>query len=537
MRTLRTRCAVGMLLLAGVGCGGDGPTTPEPPDADEVRELISTSFRAWYRGEHSSLGPTQMLSTMAFQHSATAGDFGAAYSGIPRAALTNASGNQYYGNLEWAWTQDYLALSMASRGIAGLAIPEVATALGADGVTRLRVVGKLSQALAMADVALLYDRGYAVDETMSFDNDGDVVLSGAPVTYQQLMQTALARFDEAIALANAAPPGLTVPAAWLATPADLTMPEIRRIAFTFKAFYRAAVARTPAERAAVNWGAVIADLDAGITAPVMQDMAVAGATWLQNDNGFVVAFEPLLQQDVYFMHGMADQSGRYQQWLALPVASRAPNFPVGGAPVLIVTPDQRFPQGATLAAQMAAAGRAFGIRANPSLQFTRPENGTWRWSQYSLRGLDASNGGRTGLFPLLTTGERRMLAAEGYFRTGNLQRSADSINVSRVFNGLNATNSAGLNTSCVPKLPNGSCGNLFEMLKWEKRMESLQRGFFGAGAFFDGRGWGDLYRGTPLQLPIPARQMSQLGLGAAYTFGGPGGMSSAPGSTYNFSGE
>jgi hypothetical protein len=89
----------------------------------------------------------------------------------------------------------------------------------------------------------------------------------------------------------------------------------------------------------------------------------------------------------------------------------------------------------------------------------------------------------------------------------------------------------------VPRLPDGTCGGLLEMLKWESRVELWQRGNFAASWFFNGRGWGDLYRGTPLQFPIPADQLQVLGLGASYTFGGVGGQMASPGSSYSFPGE
>ena len=89
----------------------------------------------------------------------------------------------------------------------------------------------------------------------------------------------------------------------------------------------------------------------------------------------------------------------------------------------------------------------------------------------------------------------------------------------------------------MPRLPNGTCGSLFEMLKWEKRMETFLAGPYISSWYFDGRGWGDLYRGTPLQFPIPDEQVQVLGLGAAYTFGGVGGQFASTGSSYAFPGE
>jgi starch-binding outer membrane protein, SusD/RagB family len=233
---------------------------------------------------------------------------------------------------------------------------------------------------------------------------------------------------------------------------------------------------------------------------------------------------------------MADQSGRYQQWLAAPVNTRNPIL--GANSIFIVTPDTRFAQGATLEAQAAAPGTLWG-RHVPGENWARPERGTWRWSYYrTVLGDSVAYimGGASDLWLELDADEARLLRAEGLFRTGNLQGAADLINVSRVAAGLNATNSAGLNTSCVPKLWNGSCGNLFEMLKWEKRMASFAVGPNGSGWYTDSRAWQDLYEGTWLHFPVPARELAVLGM-PVYTFGGVGGEGAAPESNYHFPGE
>ncbi len=114
---------------------------------------------------------------------------------------------------------------------------------------------------------------------------------------------------------------------------------------------------------------------------------------------------------------------------------------------------------------------------------------------------------------------------------------ASIINETRVPAGLNATDAAGTNTSCVPQLPSGQCGNLWEMLKWEKRMNSQFRAPFGAAWYFDSRGWGDLYKDTQLQFPVPCQQLQIMNILPCYSFGGAGGDSAAPASTYNFPGE
>jgi len=98
------------------------------------------------------------------------------------------------------------------------------------------------------------------------------------------------------------------------------------------------------------------------------------------------------------------------------------------------------------------------------------------------------------------------------------------------------TTNGGLGTSLVnadgvPRLPNGTCGDLFEALKWEQRLEIFQMGF--GKAYFESRGWGDLPEGTFLHLPIPAGQLFLLRL-PDYSFGGIGGSGSAPANTYGF---
>jgi len=100
----------------------------------------------------------------------------------------------------------------------------------------------------------------------------------------------------------------------------------------------------------------------------------------------------------------------------------------------------------------------------------------------------------------------------------------------------------------VPKLPgsgqgydtapgNPECGGLFEMLKWEKRMENTFRGPLANLWYFDGRGWGDLYKDTFLNLPIPCGEATVLQLLPCQTFGGPGGEMAAPMSNYQWGTE
>ena len=295
----------------------------------------------------------------------------------------------------------------------------------------------------------------------------------------------------------------------------------------------------------MDWAAVIVDADAGIQATHTMDMDF-NADWY---NGFLDASTWFSWSQLpYFVYGMADQSGAVAEWYSLPftdggkpgTATKRHVLP-DGRPVLIVTPDLRFPQGATIEEQRAREGRYFRIAGKSEeggalSSWARPDRGTWRWSWYkagSGRGFDYALLEHMQQ-PEITLAEIRLLKAEALYRQGNRAGATALVNETRVAAGLSPTDAAGANASCVPRLPNGSCGDLWEALKWEKRMETVFTGPLGVGWFFDGRGWGDLWKDTPLQLPMPCTESEVLGLVPCKTFGGTGGEMASPGSTYDY---
>jgi hypothetical protein len=594
----RYKAAAGLLLLSGAAACADlvvpNTNTPDRGRAlatpGDVESLVAGGYRSWYGGEEWQQGtvagsPGFIFSTQSFMWSSTAANQGShEYSQIPRVPIQNSATHQEYVFIATAWQRHYRALASVADGLRTIAADTVVSkGLGGTRVLRSRIFGKFVQGISHGSLALAYDKGYVVDENVkTIDEAGNPLDLGEPVSYMALNAAALAKLDTAIALAVSAGTGTgtALPKEWMGTPADVSMATFIQIANSFKARYRANIARTPAERAAVNWNQVLVETGAGIKADFNTDRGlIFNAGWCSSCT-LLFAQSPTFQQLTYFIHGMADQSGDYQAWLARPLPSREPNF-ANNTPVLIVTPDLRFPRGDTLfnPTVVGAAdsmlikrnqvggrftrpaekpdanrtldtvvvinrGKYYSIRTNATTgatavasQWTNPNRGVWRHSWYSSHLLDP-NKFQSGAWPEFTYAENRLLAAEAHFRLGQFGAAADSINKSRVTQGgLNATNADGLNTSCVPKLPSGACGNLFEMLKWEKRNETWGTGAYKASWFFDGRGWGDLYIGTPLQLPIPEEQAFVLGLGAPYTFGGVGGPSSAPKSSYAFPGE
>ena len=149
----------------------------------------------------------------------------------------------------------------------------------------------------------------------------------------------------------------------------------------------------------------------------------------------------------------------------------------------------------------------------------------------------------------MTIVEMNGLIAEASIRAGDFATAATAIDRSRVSRGgLPALSGAGITSltqpvpggnACVPRIPvraaggtyTTTCGNIWEAMKWEKRMEMA---YVSYGAwFFDMRGWGDLPEGTPINFPVPWVEQD-VRLGKPSNVGGAGQPGGAARGTYGF---
>ncbi len=533
MRKWLKYLAVGSLLLLGTGaCADLEVVNQNAPDAarslssaGDVESLVSGAYNTWFNGVYSYSGPGMFLSNQAFQHTAPWANSGMEqYGRLPRMSIQNDVADPYYGNFTRVWYYSYRSIAALADGLRSLEEPEIADELGAENVARAKAYGKFVQGVAHATVAVMYDRGFQVDENTDLNEAQE------PMDYNALMDVAMGYFDEAISLSGTS---FDLPFNWLQATVDNQ--QLARLAHSFKARFMAAVARTPAERQAVNWAGVISEVNAGIQEDFIQ-------TWDWDNGWYNGAVDygtwPNWTQMGYWIWGMADQSGNYQAWLDTPIGEKGATLP-DGTQVLIVTPDTRFPQGATVDDQRATTGEYFRIATASEAGDTwkRPDRGVWRWSWY--KNSNMLEYGYDAIYdqPEIRVQEMNLLKAEGLYRNGDLAGAAAIINETRTAHGLNATDAGGTNTSCVPKLPNESCGDLWEMLKWEKRLETVHTGIAQAGWFFDSRGWGDLYFETPVMWPVPCKELQVLQLLPCNTYGGPGGEFGAARSTYAWPGE
>ncbi|UCC73550.1 MAG: hypothetical protein JSV86_03020 [Gemmatimonadota bacterium] len=524
-----------LLLLGGTACADLDVVNPNDPEAERalataenVLGLIGGTFRQWYIGGTDYAGGSFHQSVISFQTSAPWNNAGMVPLGwLPRPELVNDAADQWYPNQTYAWYQAYKAIAPASDGLrAILTNDDLRADLDADTL-RAMAFSRFVQGLGYAYLAVSFDQAFIVDETSDLQAPQELR------PYGEVMTAALGYLDQALALAEAE--SFTIPASWMSV--EVSSDELIRLIHGYKARYRAAVARTPTERAAVNWDLVWADADAGVTADWLVD--VVWADWNCDSwcnlmwNYFAYS---AWQQLTYFILGMADQSGNYQAWLDIPILNRLPAVAAGGPlDVLIITPDLRFVQGNTWEEQEAdcpydPGSDTYCLNRDPFTalwampgegyavleQWAKPERQTWRWSNYfstepwNIYGGDIVE---------MSVDEMNMLKAEAHYWNGELAEAANLINLTRVPAGLNATDAAGLNTSCVPKLPNETCGDLYEMLKWEWRLEVWGRGLHDNPWYFNGRGWGDLYKGTWLHYPVPCGEFQVLQITPCYTFG------------------
>jgi len=390
---------------------------------------------------------------------------------------------------------------------------------------------------------------------------------GQLVGYREVMDSAIAALSRSITHATttaAGSDGFPLPPTWIASSTQFTRDEFVRLVRTYRARFRANVARTPAERAAVDWAAVIQDSQNGITVDhdnITNTVTGPFKTWVDQWHTY-----GLWHQMTPFIIGMADVSGNYAAWIAQPLPERGTS-----GPFFMVTPDLRFPQGANRAAQQAdfAITSCSGAAELCKRYFRNRPSGSdqlaglgWGWSNYDFvrynswatRG-DAGTA-ENGRIVFFTKAELDLLEAEGHFRRGDYAAAAALINKTRTrgmvqraatdttrvaagggvppITAFDATSPVpGGPVDCVPKMPvNAShagggtvtCGNMWEALKYEKRIETIQSHF--AAWFLDMRGWGDLAAGTPVHWAAPYQDLQARGRTAIYSTG-PG---AAPGS-------
>ena len=520
-RILR-RLALIACMVAGptawTACQSLEVTNPSTPNIDVVygsgENLEAALVGAWRAFWGVSQGartnavyPVRQLSVWGNeQTTADNNNSGLVVTQEPRVAIDNRDQGGWANRKPWYDLYE----SMSSARDAWQAIdrglkvgPVTAADPNGEDTERDKIFAKFIVALDNIYLALLFDQAYLADEKADPET---FVYELKP--YTEVAALAQKMMRETIAQAKAAK-NFSLPPTFI-NGQTITRDEFVRIMYSYLVRSEVYMPRNPADRAAVNWALVLAQLDSGITKDFAQqaDLAIAATSSSYYQYSYLQTNARANNRLV----GPADTSGEYQKWIAAPLGDRV-SF-------RLVTPDRRI-QGTTPTAN----GTTFGYLGTQTMSSA---SGTYMHSRYrSIKYLNStSNYHSTGLITTMSVAEMKFIRAEALYRLGRLDEAAALLNPTRVAANLKPVTASGTpaGRDCVPRREDGTCGDLFDAIQYEKRIELYPTEAI--IAYADARGWGKLIPGTPVHLPVHGRELETLGF-PYYTFGG-GGPGSAP---------
>jgi hypothetical protein len=508
----KTTLGLALLLTA---CQELRVTNPNEPDRDRATSqplateaIVASSFRKWWPvGGHDDY-PSWALSTIANEITSGFADFGQLeLSAEPRSAWNNSPANARNNVSEEPWYELYGAISAVTDAI--IAIDSGLVITDANTTARTRAFAKFMQGISHGYLALYFDSAFVVDEHLALDT-----ISVPRLQHRsEVIRQSIAMLDSAIAIAQRSTFSFPETNWFFVT---TSRDDFIRLANSFAARLLAYSARTPGERAAVNWNDVITRVDAGITAnfaPIAQP-DILWDDWKRLVARLRTVGRPSdFGRPSYWLVGPADSTNGFINWVNTPVANRVA--------FQLRSRDRRI-QGS---GGPATPGTYVGFNQNNIFAASR---GTYRFSWYYFLRYGTGTSWQTGPQPALIVSEMNLLKAEALIRLNRANEAVPLINITRQAQGqLPAVTVDGPpdEPGCVPRKLSGACGSLWDALRYEKRIEGL--GVSGVIAFFDARAWQMLPEHSLLELPVPGRELAVLQR-PLYTYGGPGGTSSAP---------
>ena len=470
---------------------------------EAIESLVSGAFQDWWLAENNRW-PSNPFQVAADGTSSSWGDYGMRdVSSEPRKPYDNYPNYTYKEVNLYPWDFLYDGLSSVRIGLTAAGTdemrPKMVEDLGSDGVARMEAFAVLVQALGLSSLATIFDRAYVVPADVDIDT---IPVNDLEKMYPEIWAEALELYDEFIGMARGAE--WTIEASWVGCKEDWSSERAIQVATAYRALYRAAIARNPEERAAVDWAAVRADATNGRTGYVG-----AYSPNVACSLSFSGAINPLLHfpdwsRADYRWIGPADASGGWEKWIASELTDRIE--------FAIDTDDRRITGGAP-----DIDGSYIRYHGNCPFPLDR---GVYHCSWYRDYRWDYLLEDPITDWPVLDAKVFDFLVAEADYRRGDPAAAMRTVNEYREGGGLPAfTDPGGVapgGNRCVPQNTDGSCGDLWAALKYEKQIELHGYGV-SSGHFVDDRGWGDLVEGTFEQLPIPGDELDLLGL-PIYTF-------------------
>lgn len=417
-------------------------------------------FQNWYNTKNNYYGPGLMLNTIADQITMSHGNQAMLdMSSEPRIGWNNSS-TYSHANV----TYDYFNALHAVLADANAIAKGLAEGAPFSDVDKYESLSKFGQGAAIGDLAMVFDRVYASDET-------GVLNDGEAIGYQEAIALALEKLDLAIAAAERG--SFTLDSQVLGK--SLSSEEWAQFLNTLAARYMVLGARNAQQRAALDWNKVLSYTQKGLT----YDFAVG-------QDGWINWWPDQIVYSIYPGWGRVDM--------------RIINFLDPNTPAYWPSDVTTLPASTSEDARL-----ELDFEYLPANTFN-PDRGTYHYSSYRHSRYDdyLASGYTTDLFEMLKA-ENDLYMAEAYLRLGDLVNAAATINASsRVVRGG------------LPPVAEDSDA-IAEAIHYERMIELLNTGL-GLG-YYEMRGTDNLQKGTPLHFPIPGAALDAAGL-ASYTFGG-----------------
>lgn len=514
------RALLPALLLGGL-CGGCNlhVANPNAPDREllftdptTIQTALTGAFYAWINTRQGGQ-PALTLATLADSYSAAWNNFQMLYySSEPRSAWVNdptIPGRSQV--IEAAWYGNYAVLSTANDLLR--AFRSNGILLDPEGspptlTRRAEMAAVMLQGIALAGIALNYDSGFVASEDTPPEDYGTLPV----LSRSQLRDTALARFEAAIPLAQAST--LPTPAAWtgVSNGIEYTSAQVIQLIRTMQAELLAHYPRNGVEDNQVAWATVASYAAQGISAAAAFDFLFISTPpparpglfdelkWWGDD-------PPSMRVDTRVAHLLAPN--QQDPWPS-PNGSPRP-----------VSADRRLGDGSWGPEDNYLGQLGFAATPNAGTDFAWLGRGNPGWAEGRGGVYLNSNIGRIRYFdptcyaggcspitvPLYTTAFNDLLWAEGLIRGGgNRSLAAGLINNTRVGRG-----------GLAPLTGSEPTSQLLAALQYEQEIELMD---LGAAIFYNRRRIDGLQPFTPRQMPIPYKELGRLSR-ELYTYGGP----------------
>lgn len=524
-----------LLVLAGsmllfTSCLDLNVENPNAPDAvralgspDDVEAFAGSQYQQWWNGTQKNY-PGMTLAVMSGHSTSSWGNFGMFDLGaVPRQAFINSPSYADIGMSSVPWSNMYTAISSVNDVLialdSGISFPGDTQ----NRAQRMEAFSRFIQGISYGVLANHFDRAFLVDETTDLEavalGQVDLPLSD----YQEVLAFALAKLDQAIAIAESST--FTLPEGWVRGNA-LTSAQLANLARAYKARYIVSNARTPAERDAINWAEV-----ASLTQQVLNGPALfnndESAFIVQADGDFWWSRPHSLMQDAtwhrafYPLIGLYDTSGQFETWVGQPLNgldSPRREFILASADARVngLNEDGAF--------DGTVAGTDFRLGSANNFPEAR---GLWRRSRHHhFRNREMYDNGFVGPMQHMRRAEIAMYHAEAQLRLNPgtvLQVVIDLVNETRVGRGN------------LPALTAADGWDYaFNAMRYEWGIETyathagLEYYNVRSWGNYKGKNFGAIVSGTPTMFPIPASELEILQM-EVYTFGGGGAGSAARG--------